>query len=79
MRHALGVTADACGYMGDDEIDVPLMRRVGFAATVPNAADGVAAFAHWIRRREGGAGAVREVCDLLIEARAGRFAEARRA
>lgn len=69
MRHELGKTADVCGYMGDDEIDVPVMRKVGFAATVPNAADGVAAHAHWTSRREGGQGAVREVCDLLIEAR----------
>lgn len=70
MRHALGKTAEVCGYMGDDEIDLPVMQRVGFAATVPNAADGVAEFAHWVSRREGGAGAVREVCDLLIAARA---------
>ncbi len=70
MRHELGKTADVCGFMGDDEIDVAVMRRVGFAATVPNAADGVAEFAHWVSRREGGAGAVREVCDLLIAARA---------
>ena len=69
MRRELGKTADVCGYMGDDQIDLPVMRRVGFAATVPNAADGVAEFAHWISRREGGAGAVREVCDLLIAAR----------
>jgi 3-deoxy-D-manno-octulosonate 8-phosphate phosphatase (KDO 8-P phosphatase) len=69
LRHELGKTAEVCGYMGDDEIDVAVMRRVGFAATVPNAADGVAAFAHWVSRREGGAGAVREVCDLLIRAR----------
>ena len=69
MRHELGKSADVCGFMGDDEIDLAIMRRVGFAATVPNAADGVAEFAHWISRREGGAGAVREVCDLLIAAR----------
>jgi 3-deoxy-D-manno-octulosonate 8-phosphate phosphatase (KDO 8-P phosphatase) len=69
MRHELGKTADVCGYMGDDEIDIPVMRRAGFSATVPNAADGVAEFAHWVSRREGGAGAVREVCDLLIAAR----------
>ena len=72
MRFELGMTADACGYMGDDRIDVPVMRRVGFSATVPNAADGVAAFAHWTSRRAGGDGAVREVCDLLLEARATR-------
>ncbi len=69
MRHQLGKTAQVCGYMGDDEIDIPVMKRVGFAATVPNAADGVAEFAHWVSRREGGAGAVREVCDLLTRAR----------
>lgn len=69
LRETLGVTADACGYMGDDHIDVPVMRRVGFAATVPGAADGVSDFAHWVSRREGGSGAVREVCDLLVAAR----------
>ena len=69
MRHELGKTADVCGYMGDDDIDVPVMKKVGFAASVPNAADGVAAHAHWVSRREGGHGAVREVCDLLTQAR----------
>ena len=69
LRHELGKTAEECGYMGDDAIDIPVLRRAGFAATVPNAADGVAAFAHWVSRREGGAGAVREVCDLLMAAR----------
>ena len=69
MRHELGKTVDVCGYMGDDEIDIPVMKRVGFAATVPNAAEGVVEFAHWVSRRAGGTGAVREVCDLLIRAR----------
>ena len=71
LRQTLGKAIDVCGYMGDDEIDVPVMRRVGFSATVPNAADGVADFAHWVSRREGGQGAVREVCDLLLAARVG--------
>jgi 3-deoxy-D-manno-octulosonate 8-phosphate phosphatase (KDO 8-P phosphatase) len=69
LRHELGKTPDVCGYMGDDVIDIPVMRRVGFAATVPNAADGVDAFAHWTSRRAGGEGAVRELCDLLVAAR----------
>ncbi len=72
LRVQLGKAPEVCGYMGDDDIDVPVMRRVGFSATVPNAADGVADVAHWVSRREGGAGAVREVCDLLIAARAAR-------
>ena len=70
LRHELGKTADVCGYMGDDLIDIPILQRVGFAATVPNAAAGVASFAHWTSRRAGGEGAVREVCDLLVAARA---------
>ena len=70
MSRELGKSPEVCGYMGDDEIDLAVMRRVGFAATVPNAADGVAEVAHWVSRREGGAGAVREVCDLLLAARA---------
>ena len=69
MRHELGKTIDVCGFMGDDDADLPVMRRTGFAATVPDAADGVAAVAHWVSRRAGGNGAVREVCDLLIGAR----------
>jgi len=69
MRFELGKAAEVCGYMGDDLIDVAVMRRAGFAATVPNAADGVAEHAHWVSRREGGSGAVREVCDLLVAAR----------
>ncbi len=69
MRRELGKAPEECGFMGDDEADVPVMRRVGFSATVPGAADGVADFAHWVSRREGGAGAVREVCDLLLAAR----------
>ncbi len=66
----LGKTVDVCGYMGDDTIDLPVMRRVGFSATVPNAAAGIASAAHWVSAREGGHGAVRELCDLLVAARA---------
>jgi len=69
LRDRLGKSADVCGYMGDDLIDLPVMRRVGFAATVPGAPDGIAEFAHWVSRREGGSGAVREICDLLLSAR----------
>lgn len=56
------------GFMGDDVPDIPVLRRVGFAATVPHAADGVAAHAHWMSARAGGRGAVREVCELILGA-----------
>lgn len=56
-------------YMGDDWLDLPLMTRVGLAATVADAAREVLQVAHFTTKRAGGRGAVREVCDLLIEAK----------
>lgn len=57
------------GYMGDDLIDLPAMQRVGFAASVPNAPSYVNQRAHWVATQEGGQGAARECCDLILAAR----------
>ncbi len=65
----LGVPARLTGFMGDDVLDIPVMQRIGFAATVPHAANGVAAYAHWMSSRAGGHGAVREVCELILSAK----------
>lgn len=62
------LTPAVCGFMGDDLLDLPVMRQVGFAATVPNAAEGVSAHAHWVSTRLGGQGAARQVCDLILAA-----------
>jgi 3-deoxy-D-manno-octulosonate 8-phosphate phosphatase (KDO 8-P phosphatase) len=56
------------GYMGDDWLDLPLLVRVGFAATVEDAVPEVLQVAHYVAKRKGGRGAVREVCDLILEA-----------
>ena len=64
----LGLTAAQCGYMGDDWVDLPVMLRVGFCASVPNAHPEVRARAHWITTSHGGQGAAREVCDLILRA-----------
>lgn len=56
-------------YMGDDWLDLPVLIRVGFAATVADAVPEVQEAAHFVTTRAGGRGAVREVCDLIIEAR----------
>lgn len=56
-------------YMGDDWLDLPLLTRVGFAVTVADAVPEVKEVAHYATRRKGGQGAVRELCDLIIEAR----------
>ncbi len=54
------------GYMGDDLIDIPVMRRVGFSVSVPNAVAHVLPFAHYVTRARGGRGACREVCEILL-------------
>ena len=63
-----GVTADACGFIGDDVIDLPIMARVGFAASVPGGHPEVKARVHYVTAAAGGHGAAREVCDLLLRA-----------
>jgi 3-deoxy-D-manno-octulosonate 8-phosphate phosphatase (KDO 8-P phosphatase) len=55
-------------FMGDDWPDLTVMSRVGLAFTVANAHDSVAARSHWQSSRRGGEGAVREACDLLMQA-----------
>lgn len=65
---------DQIAFMGDDWPDLSVMCRVGLALTVPNAHDELLARAHWVSRREGGLGAVREACDLILKAQ-GRYDE----
>lgn len=61
------VTQEEVCFIGDDLIDLPVLRRVGFAVSVPNAVDEVKSVAHYVTSRSGGRGAVREVCDLLLK------------
>jgi 3-deoxy-D-manno-octulosonate 8-phosphate phosphatase (KDO 8-P phosphatase) len=58
----------AAAAMGDDLPDLPVLRRCGFAACVPEAPAVVRSHAHYVTDRPGGAGAVREVCELLMAA-----------
>jgi 3-deoxy-D-manno-octulosonate 8-phosphate phosphatase (KDO 8-P phosphatase) len=67
----LGVTPTQCAYIGDDSPDVPLLRAVGLAFAVADAHPNARAAAHHVTRLGGGCGAVREVCDRLLAARAG--------
>lgn len=54
-------------FMGDDIPDKAAMEAVGFAIAPPNAVREVAEIAHWIPERSGGNGAVREVCDRIMQ------------
>jgi 3-deoxy-D-manno-octulosonate 8-phosphate phosphatase (KDO 8-P phosphatase) len=63
-----GLSAAQCGYIGDDVIDLPLLRQVGFAVAVPSGHPEVQHRVHYVTRANGGRGAVREVCDLIMRA-----------
>ena len=62
----LGITLDAAAFMGDDVVDLPVMRRVALAVSVPEAPQIVRSLSHYATQRQGGHGAVREVCELLM-------------
>lgn len=55
-------------YVGDDVVDLPVMRKVGLAIAVRDAHPWVLQHAHWQTRRDGGRGAARDVCEMLLEA-----------
>jgi 3-deoxy-D-manno-octulosonate 8-phosphate phosphatase (KDO 8-P phosphatase) len=63
-----GIGAAACGYIGDDVIDLPVLSRVGFSVSVPNGHSEVRSRVHYVTSATGGNGAVREVCDLILRA-----------
>ena len=68
LLEATGMSADECGYMGDDWVDLGVMLKVGFAAAPANSHPEVIARAHWVSEARGGHGAAREVCDTLLRA-----------
>ena len=64
----LEVVRDAVCFIGDDLVDIPVMRRVGLAAAPSDAAHEAREAADFVTRSAGGRGAVREVVDLLLQA-----------
>lgn len=62
------IAANACGFIGDDVIDLPILSRVGFAASVPNGHSEVRSRVHYVTRASGGRGAARELCDFILRA-----------
>ena len=66
---AAGVTADEVAFIGDDTPDAEVMPFVGLAVAVGDAHDAVKVAAHHTTELDGGRGAVRELIDLLLEAK----------
>ena len=75
LLHALKLGPDEVAYTGDDLPDLAVMQRVGLAIAVANAHPWVRERSHWRTRLSGGAGAVREVADLILGAQGKAEAE----
>jgi 3-deoxy-D-manno-octulosonate 8-phosphate phosphatase (KDO 8-P phosphatase) len=65
----LGFADEEVAYMGDDVNDLGLLRRVGLSACPADALPEVRRAVHFVSSRDGGRGAVRELCDLLLDAK----------
>lgn len=66
LAAALGLDPANCGYMGDDVVDLPVLTRCGFSAATAEAPEIVRRHAHFVATQPAGAGAAREVCELLM-------------
>lgn len=74
IQQKSGIAPEETAYAGDDLTDIVCMRRVGLAIAPSNARDEVKRAAHYITQAEGGRGAIREVCELLLQSQ-GRWAD----
>lgn len=68
LLRELSLERAVAGYMGDDVMDLPVLRRCGFACAPREAPELVRTHAHYVPRNPAGFGAVREVCELLMHA-----------
>lgn len=68
IKQRTGLADHEIAYMGDDVIDVPVMRRVGFAAAPADAMPEVRELVDYVSPLNGGRGAVRDLCDRILKA-----------
>jgi 3-deoxy-D-manno-octulosonate 8-phosphate phosphatase (KDO 8-P phosphatase) len=68
LKDACGCADNQIAFVGDDVVDLPTMRRAGFAVAVQDAHELVKQHAHWITPSCGGQGAGRDVCEMLMQA-----------
>jgi 3-deoxy-D-manno-octulosonate 8-phosphate phosphatase (KDO 8-P phosphatase) len=67
IARKMGITDDEACFIGDDLVDIPLLKRVGIPIVVGDGAPEAKRFARYVTQSSGGKGAVREVCDLLLQ------------
>lgn len=68
LLRRLAVTPEATAHVGDDLLDLPLMKRAGLAIAVRDAHFAIKDYADWVTTLPGGEGAAREVCDFIMRA-----------
>lgn len=68
LSYELKIAHTHCGFIGDDVIDLPILLRVGFSASVPNGHVEVSSRVDYVTQASGGRGAAREVCDFILKA-----------
>ena len=69
LQKKYNLTADNFAYIGDDDFDIPLLEEVGFSCCPANAMDEVKKHVNYVRKKNGGEGAIREVIDLFLKAK----------
>jgi len=67
IKRRFRVKEEEICFVGDDLIDIPILKRVGFAVCVPNAVTDAKNASHYITHAPGGHGAVREVCEIILK------------
>ncbi len=68
----LKVTDEEVCFIGDELLDIPIMKRAGLAVAVPYSREEVKSLAHYVTKSQGGRGAVREVIELILKSQ-GKF------
>ena len=69
IKQKTGLKDEQFAYVGDDIVDLSILRRVGLAATVRNCWPGIATAADYVTQADGGQGAVREIAELILHAK----------
>jgi len=67
LKTEFDVCDDQICFIGDDLVDIPVLRRVGFSCSVRNGHDDIQDYVHYICKARGGRGAVREVIDMILK------------
>ena len=69
LKKLFNISDDQICFIGDDLIDIPVLKRVGFPCVVPNAHHDMKCYGYYICKASGGRGAVREVIDTILRAK----------